>query len=63
MVGEQGLPFDTAVRALGALLGSEKLAAVTVTEFNPDHGEEDGSTAAALAEGLAHAFSRSRGTH
>jgi arginase len=59
----EGLPFDTAVRALGALLGSEKLAAVTVTEFNPDHGEEDGSTAGALAEGLAHAFSRSRGTH
>jgi arginase len=53
----EGLPFDTAVRALGVLLGSEKLAAVTVTEFNPDHGEEDGSTAQALAEGLARALS------
>jgi arginase len=53
----EGLPFDTAVRALGVLLGSEKLAAVTVTEFNPDHGEEDGSTAQVLAEGLARALS------
>jgi arginase len=39
------------------LLRSENLAALTVTEFNPDHGEEDGSTARALAEGLARAFS------
>lgn len=52
----EGLPFDAAMRALGTLLGSEKLAAVTVTEFNPDHGEEDGSTARALTEGLARAF-------
>ena len=53
----QGLPFDTALRALGTLLGSSKLAAVTVTEFNPDHGEEDGSTAEALAQGLSDALS------
>jgi arginase len=52
----EGLSFETAVRALTGLLGSEKLAALTVTEFNPDHGEEDGSTAKALAEGLARAF-------
>ena len=32
---------------------------MTVTEFNPDHGEEDGSTAEALAEGLARALSGS----
>jgi arginase len=55
----EGLPFDAAVRALGTLLGSDRLAAVTVTEFNPDHGEEDGSTAEALAEGLASALSGS----
>jgi arginase len=55
----EGLPFDAAVRALGTLLGSDRLAAVTVTEFNPDHGEEDGSTAETLAEGLASALSRS----
>ena len=56
----QGLPFDTALRALGTLLGSSKLAAVTVTEFNPDHGEENGSTAEALAQGLSDALSGRR---
>lgn len=55
----EGLPFGTAMRALRTLLRSEKLAAVTVTEFNPDHGEPDGSTAEALAEGIAHALSAS----
>ena len=53
----QGLPFGTALRALGTLLGTSKVAAVTVTEFNPDHGEEDGSTAEALAQGLSGALS------
>jgi arginase len=53
----QGLPFDTALRALGTLLGSSKLAAATITEFNPDHGEEDGSTAEALAQGFSDALS------
>jgi arginase len=52
----QGLPFDTALRALGTLLRSSKVAAVTVTEFNPDHGEENGSTAEALAQGLSDAL-------
>ena len=55
----EGLPFSVAMQALGTLLGSERLAAVTVTEFNPDHGEEDGSTAEALADGLARALSGS----
>ena len=55
----EGLPFDAALRALGEVLGSEKLAAVTVTEFNPDHGEEDGSTTWALAKGLAAVLSGS----
>jgi arginase len=53
----EGLPFEAAMRALGTLLGSARLAALTVTEFNPDHGEEDGSTAEALADGLACALS------
>jgi arginase len=55
----EGLPFDAAMWALAVLLGSERLAAVTITEFNPDHGEEDGSTAEALADGLARALSGS----
>jgi arginase len=54
----EGLPFEAAIRALGTLLESERLAALTVTEFNPDHGEEDGSTAEALADGLTRALSR-----
>ena len=52
----EGLPFEIALRALRELLKSERLAAVTITEFNPDHGEEDGSTAEALADGLVHAL-------
>jgi arginase len=52
----EGLPFDVAIRALRALLNSEQLAAVAITEFNPDHGEEDGSTAEALADGIVHAL-------
>jgi arginase len=55
----EGLSFDAAIRALEVLLGSERLAALTVTEFNPDHGEEDGSTAEALVEGLSRALSNS----
>jgi arginase len=55
----EGLSFDAAIRALEVLLGSERLAALTVTEFNPDHGEQDGSTAEALVEGLARALSNS----
>ena len=55
----QGLPFEVAIWALGRLLQSERLAAVTITEFNPDHGEEDGSTAEALADGIVQALSGS----
>lgn len=55
----EGLPFETAIRALRALLQTERLAAVTITEFNPDHGEEDGSTAEALADGIARVLSDS----
>ena len=55
----EGLPFDSAVRALGTLLGSDRLAAVTVTEFNPDHGEEDGSTARHWPTGSPRALSGS----
>jgi arginase len=53
----ESLPFDAAIRTLAVLLRSERLASLTVTEFNPDHGEEDGSTAEVLAAGLARALS------
>lgn len=47
-----GLSFDAAMQALKGLLGSTKLSAITVTEVNPDHGEEDGSTLDRFLDGL-----------
>jgi arginase len=37
----EGLPFDAAIRALGVLLRSEGMSALTVTELNPLHGDEE----------------------
>jgi arginase len=52
-----GLAFDVAMRALATLAGSERLSAVTFTELNPLHGEEDGSTLAGFVDRLAAALS------
>lgn len=52
----QGLCFDHAMRALEQLLANSKVAALTVTELNPDHGEEDGSTIRRFAEALSDAL-------
>jgi arginase len=53
----EGLPLDTALAALRVLLASPKLAALTITELNPSHLEEDGDALArliaAVAAGLA----------
>jgi arginase len=51
-----GLPFDTALRAFSALVASDRLSAVTVTELNPLHGAEDGSTVGAFVARLAAAL-------
>jgi arginase len=51
-----GLTFDEAMRCLAVLAGHEGLAGLTITEFNPDHGAEDGSTADALVRGLVGAL-------
>jgi arginase len=51
-----GLPFDAAMRALAVLLESDRVAALTITEVSPDHGEEDGSTLRRFAERLAAAL-------
>ena len=48
----EGLALDTAMRALRVLLGSERLAALTVTELNPLHGDEEGRTIGRLVDGL-----------
>ncbi len=37
---------------LSALLGDERLRALTVTEFNPHHGSQDGSTTERLLQVL-----------
>lgn len=39
-----GLPFASAFAALSALLQTERLAGLTITELNPNHGADDGST-------------------
>ena len=54
-----GLPFREAVAALRTFLASPKFAGLTVTEFNPDHADEEGEVAAALAAGLASALAAS----
>jgi arginase len=51
-----GLPFETAMSALDVVLADERLLALTVSELNPHHGAEDGSTVRAFAERLAAAI-------
>ncbi len=55
----QGLTLDQALRALRVLLGSEDLSAVTMTELNPDHGDEEGVTLDRLVTGLVAALAGS----
>jgi arginase len=51
-----GLTLDAAMRALSVLTESERLAAVTVTELNPYHGDEQGQTLRQFAAMLADCF-------
>lgn len=50
-----GMAFEPATAALEAVVADRRLVALTVTEHNPAHGAEDGSTTAALAAALASA--------
>jgi arginase len=52
-----GLQFASAVAALEVLVAGDGFAGLTVTEHNPAHGAEDGSTTAALAAALQRALS------
>lgn len=54
-----GLRFDQLVAALRPLLAAPNWAALTVTEVNPDHGADDGSTLRIFAEALAEAMASS----
>lgn len=47
-----GLSLHAALLALGTLVQSSRLSALTITELNPDHGAEDGSTIDRFVEGL-----------
>jgi len=51
-----GLAFDQAVRCLTVFARHEGLAGLTIAEFNPDHGAEDGSTTDTLVRGLVGAL-------
>jgi arginase len=51
-----GLTFDEAMECLAVFARHDGLAGLTVTEFNPDHGAEDGATAEALVRGLVGAL-------
>jgi arginase len=51
-----GVPFETALTALGVLAAHDALLGVTVTELNPHHGAADGSDVARLAQRLAGAL-------
>jgi arginase len=55
----RGLPYDSAMRALVALLGGPRLAGLTVTELNPDHVEDRVGSLRRFAADLGHALSRS----
>ena len=56
-VRNRGLSFARAIQVLGVLTADERFAALTVTEVNPDHGAEDGSTIEIFAAGLVNALS------
>lgn len=53
----KGLTFEQAMAALQVLTSSPQFAGIVVTEFNPDHADEEGALAARFVEGLAHALS------
>jgi arginase len=57
----EGLSYDHALRALDILLGSPRLAGVTITELNPDHAEEGAHSIERLAHCVADRLGRSLG--
>jgi arginase len=51
-----GLPFEVVMRALDVILAGGRLAALTITEANPHHGEPDGATFRSFVERLGRSF-------
>ncbi|RIQ21884.1 arginase family protein [Jiangella rhizosphaerae] len=54
----RGLTLDQVVRAVSVMTQHPGFAGLVLTEFNPDHGEPDGSTARRLAEAVATVLAR-----
>jgi arginase len=50
-----GLTFREALACLGVFAASPKFAGLVLTEFNPDHADEEGEAAAALVRGVVDA--------
>jgi arginase len=53
---EPGVPLAAAGVILATLLADARVSALTITELNPHHGAEDGSTVRRLVEAVATAF-------
>lgn len=51
-----GLTLEQAMTGLRALMSDAAVATLTVTEVNPDHGAEDGSTLSSFVAGLTDAL-------
>ncbi len=47
-----GLTFREALACLEVFASSRRFTGLVVTEFNPDHADEEGETAMALVQGL-----------
>ena len=52
----EGCTFDQAMKVVSALAADMKFAGITITELNPDHGEEDLATLKRFSKGLAAAL-------
>jgi len=51
-----GLTFEEAIACLTAFAASPRFGGLVVTEFNPDHADEDGELAATFAEAMTGAL-------
>ena len=51
-----GLTFEGAIACLTAFAASPRFGGLVVTEFNPDHADEDGELAATFAEAITGAL-------
>jgi arginase len=55
-----GLTLQEALVCLTVFAASAKFGGLVITEFNPDHCDEDGGMAATFVQGVAHALRRNK---